>query len=137
MISSDKVYSFECLQKGEWLPCTMNMLVAGDVFRRRNPDGTLYVDALNRSTWRVDHPMDMTFEPFTIEPEEKVYTDTERLDFILKEMAFITTAAKGYQLWKQDEDENFYTSNLLFYETPRQAIDAAIEFGFSDVPINT
>jgi hypothetical protein len=61
------------------------------------------------------------------------FTDTERLDFMLKRTAFVVgtkTDAGGmaYQLFEQDEDEAHIclSGETLFFNTARGAIDAAL-----------
>lgn len=60
-------------------------------------------------------------------------TDTERLDFVLEHSAFIVDhmrddTFKQWQLWTQDEDENFIklSGDNGYFNSPREAIDAAI-----------
>jgi hypothetical protein len=60
-------------------------------------------------------------------------TDTERLDFMLANSAFTVRCNRDgsilqYQLMTQDEDENYHVlhNERRFYNTEREAIDAAI-----------
>jgi len=60
--------------------------------------------------------------------------DTARLDFMLANDAFTVPcnrdgSIKQYQLMTQDEDENYHVlhNEQRFYNTEREAIDAAIE----------
>lgn len=64
---------------------------------------------------------------------EAMRRDAELLDFVLEQDAFLfrnTTdaGAKVFQLWTQDEDENYHviSGEGQFFKTPRDAIRAAI-----------
>lgn len=57
----------------------------------------------------------------------------KRLNFMIDETCWIQSTKTdvggvAYQLWTQNEDEEFYTlhENTQFFKTPREAIDAAI-----------
>lgn len=59
--------------------------------------------------------------------------DTQRLEFVVSEGAFLNASITDagvtvYQLWNQDEDENFHTlsGDARFFPVYRDAIDAAL-----------
>lgn len=60
--------------------------------------------------------------------------DSQRLKFVMSKRAFLNTTVTDagvtvYQLWNQDEDENFHTlsGDARFFPNYRDAIDAAIQ----------
>lgn len=64
---------------------------------------------------------------------EELDRETERLDFVLKNSAFlcetVTNGSKAYQLWTQDEDEEYFALSGvgIWSSSSRDAIDAAME----------
>ena len=70
----------------------------------------------------------------TEQQETGGHPDTERLEFILRRMAFLSctrTDAGGvaYQLMEQNEDEEYIvlSGDRAFFNNPRAAIDAALD----------
>lgn len=71
---------------------------------------------------------------------EGMETNSERLNFVLENTAFLytkksDTGTDTFQLWTQDEDENFIilSGEDNFYPTANEAIDAAIRAAAKEV----
>lgn len=54
MIAKDKQRRIEALINGEWVPCDMGHLEAGDVFRMFEADGSAVIDLNGRTQWTVE-----------------------------------------------------------------------------------
>ena len=72
-------------------------------------------------------------------PSDGGVTDTLRLDFVLREGAFIVWSLRDgsipqCQLWAQNEDEEilYLSGEHRFFNTERAAIDAALASGDRD-----
>lgn len=115
------------LQKalGYWMP---------DVFDDRSANDAMFLcgyEGEQEQSWgqqQVDEIARLTAEL------EAAKRDTDRLDFMLSNDAFTVTCNRDgsilqYQLMTQDEDENYHVlhNERRFYNTERDAIDAAIE----------
>lgn len=81
-----------------------------------------------RAGWR----MDVYAAPAQAEQSEDG-RDAARLDFMIESDAFVVWSFRGdgsitqCQLWSQDEDEEYHIiSGERYFNTPREAIDAAI-----------
>lgn len=62
-------------------------------------------------------------------------TDTERLDFLIENQAWVQWTTRDgsitqCQVWDQDPDEEYHilSGDDRYFNTPREAIDAAIAF---------
>ena len=71
------------------------------------------------------------------EPRDEV-TDTERLDWLIAQQAWIQWTMRDgsilqCQVYDQDEDENYHilSGDDRYFNTPREAIDAAMSAGDS------